>query len=229
MLVVLIKAVLVFIIVLFCVRLMGKRQLSEMQPFELVIMLIIADIASIPLSDPSVPFYGGIVPIIALTFLHIFISILSRKSLFVRRIVSGRPILVIDKQGINYKNLKRMNVSMHDLIEAIRSNGNVDINQIEYAIFETNGKICVVEKPEDPANPSPALLPLTLIVDGKWNNKGLDQAKIKKPSIEKQLKKNKIHRIKDILYMDVRQDGTAYVSPKASSYFTLDLKTRGEW
>jgi len=229
MLVVLIKAVLVFLLVLFCVRLMGKRQLSEMQPFELVIMLIIADVACIPLSDPSVPFYGGIVPIIVLTFLHIMISFFSRKSLRLRRIVNGSPIIVIDKDGINYKNLQRMNINMHDLIEAFRSSGYSDINTIEYAIFETNGKLCVIEKASDPTEPTPALLPLTLMVDGKWNNEGLKEADIRQEQAEKLLRKNKIRRLKEVLYMDIRQDGVVYVSPKNSKYFTDKLKVRGSW
>jgi len=229
MLVVLIKAILVFLIVLFCVRLMGKRQLSEMQPFELVIMLIIADVACIPLSDPSIPFYGGIVPIIVLTFLHIMISFFSRKSLRLRRIVNGSPVIAIDKNGINFKNLKRMNINMHDLIEAFRSSGYSDINQIEYAIFETNGKLCVIEKESDPSESVPALLPLTLMVDGKWNNEGLKEAGIEAAAAEKLLRKNRISNLKDVLYMDIRQDGVVYVSPKSSPYFLGKLKVGGSW
>jgi len=229
MLVVLIKAVLVFLLVLFCVRLMGKRQLSEMQPFELVIMLIIADVACIPLSDQSIPFYGGIVPIIVLTFLHIMISLISRKSLFVRRMVSGRPVIAIDKDGINFTNLKRMNINMHDLIEALRSSGYPDFNTIEYAIFETNGKICVIEKETDPTQSVPALLPLTLAVDGKWNPEGFKKARIKIPQADAFLKKNKIKEVKDILYMDIRQDGVVYVSPKTAPYFTGKLSPKGQW
>jgi len=200
-----------------------------MQPFELVIMLIIADVACIPLSDPSVPFYGGIVPIIVLTFLHIMISFFSRKSLRLRRIVNGSPIIAIDKDGINYRNLQRMNINMHDLIEAFRSSGYSDINTIEYAIFETNGKLCVIEKECDPTEPVPALLPLTLLVDGKWNIEGLREADVKQEQAEKLLKKNKIRSLKEVLYMDVRQDGLAYVSPKRGRYFTGKLKVGAEW
>jgi len=200
-----------------------------MQPFELVIMLIVADVACIPLSDPSVPFYGGIVPIIVLTFLHIMISFFSRKSLKLRRIVNGSPIIAIDKDGINFKNLQRMNINMHDLIEAFRSSGYSDINEIEYAIFETNGKLCVIEKESDPTKPVPALLPLTLMVDGKWNNEGLKEADVRQEQAEKLLKKNRIRSLKEVLYMDIRQDGLVYVSPKNAPYFTDKLKTSGEW
>lgn len=229
MLLVLIKAVIIYFLVFFCVRLTGKRQLGEMQPFELIVMLMLADLAAIPISEPSVPIYYGIVPIIALTFFSIIISLIARKSLLARRIISGKSIIVIDKGAVSYKNLKRMNLNMHDLLEAIRSGGYPDINTIEYAIFETNGKLCVIEKETDPTQPVPALLPLILIVDGKYDERNLQLTGIKHQEINVMLKKNGIINIKDVLYMDVRQDGTAYISSKNGEFFTENLKIRGDW
>ena len=126
MLVVFIKSVVIFVIVFLCIRLMGKRQIGEMQPMELVITLIIAEIACIPINDPYIPFYSGIVPILTLTFLHILLSFVARKSQKVRRLLSGKPMLVINKDGIVYENLKKLNINMSDLIEAIRTSGYVD-------------------------------------------------------------------------------------------------------
>src|SRR5690606_28857737 len=130
------KAVIIYFFVLICIRITGKRQLGEMQPFELVIMLMIADLAAIPINDPYLPFYSGIIPIIALTFLSIIISLITRKSLRMRRLIDGKSVIVIERGAINHKNLKKLNMNMHDLLEAIRSEGKFDINSIQYAIVE---------------------------------------------------------------------------------------------
>ena len=227
MLIVFIKSAIVFFVVLIAVRLMGKRTLSEMQPFELVITLIIAEVACIPINDPYIPFYSGIIPIITLAFLEIIFSFLSRKSLWARQIISGKAMIVIDKNGINYANLKQMNMNVHDLLETVHSSGYMDINEIEYAIIETNGKMSVVERMTDPTKPTPALLPLILIVDGKWNEESLKLAGTSENAVNVVLRKNGIKGQKDVLYADVRQDGTMYVSPKKSKYFTAKLAISG--
>lgn len=230
MLIVLIKSVIIFLVVFIAVRLMGKRQIGEMQPLELVITLVIAEIACIPINDPYIPFYAGIVPIVTLTFMHIFLSFLSRKSKGLRKVLSGSSVIVIDKQGINYQNLKKLNINMDDLIEAIRTSGYVDINEIEYAIIETNGNMCVVEKSKNPMDVMPALLPLELIVDGKWNSQNLNTAKITQNDVTKVLQKYNIKKENEILYADIRQDGTLYVSPKVGKYFTEQIKLKGaDW
>ena len=227
MLVVFIKSVITFFLVLIVVRLMGKRQLGEMQPFELVITFIIAEVACIPMNDPYIPFYYGIVPIITLGVLHLVISLIARKSIVARRIISGRSVLAIDKNGINYENLKKMNMNVNDLIEAVRSSGYMDFSEIEYAIFETNGKVCVVEKECDPTQPKPAYLPLSLLVDGKFDIKNLSTAGVDESKINRVFFENGIKSPKEVLYADVRQDGTLYVSPKKGKCFTEKIKIAG--
>ncbi len=230
MLVVLIKSVVIFFIVFIAIRLMGKRQLGEMQPMELVITLVIAEIACIPINDPYIPFYSGIVPIITLTFLHITLSFIARKSAKVRRLLSGRSVLVMDKNGINYENLKKLNINMDDLIEAVRTAGYMDFNEIEYAIIETNGNMCVVEKAKDPTAVTPALLPVAIIIDGKWNEENMKMSGLSQSAVVKELRAHNIKRESEILYADVRQDGTLYVSPKSGKYFTAKVKLKGmEW
>ena len=108
MFVVFLKSVITFIVVFFVIRLMGKRQLGEMQPFELVITLIIAEVACIPMNDPYIPIYYGLIPIFTLATLHILLSLLSRKSIKARKVLSGSSVIVIDKSGINYANMKKM-------------------------------------------------------------------------------------------------------------------------
>ncbi len=227
MLIVFIKTFIIFVIVLIAVRLMGKRTLSEMQPFELVTTLIIAEVACIPINDPYIPFYSGIIPIVTLCFLEVVLSFISRKSLWARRMMSGRAMIVIDKNGINYENLKKMNMNVHDLIETVHSSGYMDINEIEYAIIETNGKMSVVERMSDPTAPTPALLPLVLIVDGKMNGDNLKTAGTTETAINVALRKHGVKSSKDVLYADIRQDGMMYVSPKKSKYFTAKVGISG--
>lgn len=226
MLVVFFKSVIVFFVVFIIVRLMGKRQLGEMQPFELVITLIIAEVACIPMNDPYIPFYAGLVPIITLAFLQVMISTLARKSLAVRRVISGSSIIVIDKNGINYSNLKKMNINVNDLIEAARSSGYMDLMEIAYAIFETNGNLCAIEKPKN-GNERP-LLPLALIVDGKIEEQNFRLAGISEQQVLSLIKRNGIKRLRDVLYMDVRQDGTVYIAPKEQKYIVARLSVKGE-
>lgn len=227
MLNVMIKSIIVFFVVLFVIRLMGKRQLGEMQPFELVVTLIIAEVACIPMNDPYIPFYYGIVPIITLAFLHILFSFLSRKSMIVRKVLSGRSVIVIDKDGINYENLKRMNLNINDLIEAVRTSGYIDLSTVAYAIFETNGKLCVVEKPSDPTQPQPALLPIEVVVDGNFHDRNLQTAGLEKTALENVFTENGL-TLKDVLYADVRQDGNLFVSPKYASAFTANVELSNE-
>lgn len=223
MLVVFLKSVITFFLILIIVRLMGKRQIGEMQPFELVITLIIAEVACIPMNDPYIPFYAGIIPIITLAFLEILLSALARKSLWARKFMSGSAVIVIDKDGINYENMRKLNLNMNDLIEAARSGGYVDFNQIAYAIFETNGKLSVIEKPKDSSEPEPAFFPLTLVVDGEWEENNLAVAGIAKDDVSNLLNRHGFGKMKQILYMDIRQNGLVYIAPKNQKYFTDNL------
>ncbi len=229
------KSIITFAVVFFVIRLMGKRQIGEMQPFELVITLIIAEVACIPMNDPYIPLYYGLIPIITLATLHIVLSFISRKSVKARKLLSGSSIIVVDKTGIIYDNLQKMNMNMDDLVEAVRAAGYVDFTQIAYAIFETNGKLCVVEKEQQQSEQSQdgeesqsqeALLPLELVVDGKINEENMALSGARRSEIESVLKEKHL-KISDILYCDVRQDGNAYFSPKKSNAFCSRLAITG--
>lgn len=240
MFVVFLKSVITFIVVFFVIRLMGKRQLGEMQPFELVITLIIAEVACIPMNDPYIPLYYGLIPIFTLATLHILLSLLSRKSIRARKVLSGSSVIVIDKTGIKYDNMKKMNMNIDDLIEAVRTAGYVDFSQIAYAIFETNGKLVVVEKEQEQQQqsekngknaqsqeqPQQTLLPLELVVDGKYIEENMNLSGTGKSEIERVLGENGL-KLKDILYADVRQDGNAYFSPKRKPAFCSSINISG--
>ena len=144
----LLRSIIIYVCVLAVIRLMGKRQVGEMQPFEFVITLIIADLACIPMAELSVPLVHGIVPIVTLMILHFLICFFARKLQFVRYILTGRPAIVINPNGINYKELKELNMTLDDLIELMRGCNVFKIEEIAYAIIETNGNLCVIKKSE---------------------------------------------------------------------------------
>lgn len=225
---VLIRAVVIFFVVLVMIRLMGKRQIGEMQPFELVITLIIAEIACIPMSDVAIPLTHGIVPILTLFILHFLLSFLARKSLVLRRAISGNPMIVIDTNGVNYENLKKMNMNINDLIEALRSGGDFNLEQIRYAIFETNGKLCVVKyegcdtpvRDDMKLKAEPSVLPMSLLVDGKFIKENLCAARMTAPDLAKILHAHGENNYKKVALVTIDNNGKLYIQPRNGKYKT---------
>ena len=229
MLVILFKTIIIALLVFFFLRLMGKRQIGEMQPFELVITLILAEVACLPMNDPSIPLYSGIVPIITLSFLHVLITFISQKSLLFRRVFDGSSVIVIDRGNIAYKNLRKMNMNMNDLIESARSGGYPDLSAIEYAIVETNGNLSVIEKPTSGKIEGDALFPMPLIIDGSRIRKNFVSAEVSDAQVNVLLKKNGIKNDKRVLYLDVRQNGNIYMAVKGNGTVYGKLQTGGGW
>ena len=118
-----VRAIIIYLVVLFLYRLMGKRQLGQMQPFELVLTLIIADLATIPMAEVSVPVLHGIIPLLTLVLLHFILTFLSSISNKFATFLSGKPVIVINPEGLDYKALKNLNLSVDDVFEAIRGCG----------------------------------------------------------------------------------------------------------
>ena len=149
MFIVFLRVIIIYITVLIFLRLMGKRQIGEMQPYEVVITLIIADLATLPMSDTNIPLLNGILPLAILVLIHFILTLITRKSTRLRRFLSGKPIIVISPNGIEYQSLKDLNMSIDDIMEMIRQNGYYSLDQIQYAIIETNGKISIISTPEN--------------------------------------------------------------------------------
>ena len=173
MFVIFLRVLIIYITVLVFLRLMGKRQIGEMQPYEVVITLIIADLATVPMSDTNIPLFNGILPLAVLVLVHYVITLLTRKNIKIRRFMSGRPVVVISPNGIEYKALKELNMNIDDLLESIRQCNYYSFDQILYAIIETNGKMSVI--PTSACSPTtaqdfniqnpPAKLPHVIISD----------------------------------------------------------------
>lgn len=229
------RCFIIYIIVLFVFRLMGKRQLGELQPFEFVITLIVADLATMPMADTGIPLIHGVVPLITLLLIHFAISVLIRKSIFFRKVISGKPVIIISPQGIEYENLKKLNLNLNDIQESLRTLNYYNFDDIEYAIVETNGKITVIPKVgstpptcEDlQINKPENRLIMILISDGKLVKENLEVAKIDENFLLRQLKKIGENKIKDILVFTLDNDGNMYIQPKNKPYVTLKTTFEG--
>ena len=231
----LIRSIIIYLFVFVAVRLMGKRQIGEMQPFELVITLIIADLACIPMAEMAVPLSHGIIPILTLVVLHYFICLFSRKSTFVRHLFCGRPAIVVSPKGINYEELKRLNMNIDDLVEGMRGCDIFNFDEIAYAVIETNGKMAILpKKAYSPATcadvgvtkPKSAL-PIAIIMDGKLQSENIQLAQISTQFVWDCLKKAKVSKIKNVILMTLDNNGKVFLQPHNKSYVTLDTNFDG--
>ena len=143
-----VRTVIIYVLVLIVMRFMGKREIGQMQPFELVISIMIADLASTPMAETGIPILYGIIPILGLLFMHIIISVLNIKSVKMRGIICGKPRILIDKGKIDETALIKENFTINELQERLRVNNVNNITDVEYAILETSGQISVILKSE---------------------------------------------------------------------------------
>ncbi len=224
MLTIIFRAIIIYIIVLFVFRVMGKRQIGQMQPFELVITLIIADLATIPMAEISVPVLHGIVPLLTLVIMHFVISLIVKLSPMVAGFVSGKPVIVINPKGIDYKAMKQLEISVDDLFEAIRGQGYFAIEQVQYAIMETTGKISVMPKSEfAPVTNSDmsldieeSFIPINLISEGKLMKDNFSIANVTEERIIQFVKKktNSHVKIKNVLLLTFEKSGNIFLQMK---------------
>ena len=197
MLITFIRAVILYIVVLIVMRLMGKREIGQLQPFELAISIMIADLAAVPMAELGIPITNGIIPILALLVMYMIISLLNMKSVNFRKVISGQPSLLIYRGKIDEKILKRERITINELQERLRVDNIFNLSDVEYAILETNGQVTVIQKPEKrnlmPQDfniiPEYEGIPYDLIIDGKIMEENLKSIGRDKNWLEKQLKK----------------------------------------
>lgn len=174
MLITFVRAIILYIIVLVVMRLMGKREIGQLQPFELAISIMIADLASIPMTELGIPITNGIIPILGLLSMHLIISILNMKSIRFREVICGKPSILIYRGKIDEDVLKKERFTLNELEERIRGNNIYSLGDVEYAILETNGQVTVIPKPskrnaipEDfNIEPDYEGIPYDLVIDG---------------------------------------------------------------
>ena len=148
MLIAIVRTLILYIFIITALRLMGKRQISDMQPSELVVTLVVSDIASLPMQNTSQPLLSGMIPVMVLVGLEILTSVLMMKSRTVRKLVCGNPVVVIEDGRLLQKQMKRLRMTNSDLMEQLRQQNVFSLNDVQYCIVETNGALSILEKPE---------------------------------------------------------------------------------
>ena len=235
MFIILFRVLIIYVIVLVYLRIMGKRQVGEMQPFELVITLMMADIATLPMTQTSMPLLFSLIPLTMLVLVHFVVCFLSRKSITMRKIINGRPVVVISPKGVELKALQELNMTFDDLMQGLRSLGVYKLEDVSYVLVETNGTLSVIQKTEVlPASnkdlkikTKPASLPLILISCSKMIEKNIKIAEIDEKFLQNIYEKIKVKSYKDILILTLNAFGDVYVQPKNGIAQTLKTNYNG--
>lgn len=215
MIAILIRSVLLVCFAILAMRLMGKRQIGQLQPFELVIAIMIADLASTPMASLDIPLWHGVVPLMITVALHQLFTLLSLKSQRLRAFFSGRPTVVIRDGKINHKALEKLCFNLNDLLEELRTGGVLTPTEVGTAIMETSGKISVFPKSQHrPVTPQDLGLetgyegiPLTLVMDGRLQKSNLPLCGRDEAWLMKHLKRLGFSRMQDVLLCYLDTDG----------------------
>lgn len=215
------RTIILYIVVTVAIRLMGKRQIGDMQPNELVITLLISEIAAIPLQDTQQPMFIGVAAIFVLVFLEIVISILALKSFSVRKLLNGKSVVVIKNGVIDQQAMRNVRMTVVDLIEQLRGQNVFNIADVAFAVLEVNGNLSVLlKKDAQPVSVKDAKLklpddsfPLPVISDGKIVYESLKALEIKPQKLYKLLK-HKTTSVKQIFLMTLDRDGNHTIIKK---------------
>lgn len=221
MLIVFIRGIIVYIIVIFATRAMGKRQLGELSPSELVITILISNIATLSMEDPAMPMITGIIPILTLVCLDILASFAALKSRKLRQLISGKPKVIISNGVIDQSVLAELRFTVDDVLASLRTNGIFDVTQVQYAVVETTGTISVLQKADElPLTPktlntpeAPADPPQVVISDGDLVKGRQLRGNITEEELLKALKKKHLEP-GDVLLCLVYADKQLKIIPK---------------
>ena len=209
-----IRTIILYICVVTAMRVMGKRQLGELQPSEFVIALMISELASIPISEKDIPLYHGIIPIAALVFLELVFSVLVIKSELMRKIITGSPVQIIKDGKLLMKRLSHLRICIDDVMEQLRLAGYSSISEIDSAIIETNGQLSVVPKEESRPvicsdlnlSPQQTHVPHTIISDGVLRKRNLEAVGINEKWLKKKLARYNITDYSQVAFLSVTDE-----------------------
>ena len=178
------RTIVLYLVLILVIRLMGKRQIGQMEPSEFVVTMLVANLAAIPMQDGAIPLFSGLVPILTVLGVELVLSFLSLKSILVRKLLCGKPVILVENGNILQNNLRKTNVTLDELTGHLRDKGVLDLEAVQYAILETNGNLSVFPYPKHmPASAKDAgikassqFIPLTIISDGYLSEDNLQKA-----------------------------------------------------
>ncbi len=192
------RTIALYLVLIFSIRLMGKRQIGQMEASEFVVTMLVANLASIPMQDSAIPLYSGLVPILVVLGMELTLSGLILRSVVLRRFFCGKPVILIENGNILRENLQRTRVTLDELTGHLRQKDVLDIRTVQYAILETDGSLSVFPYPKErPATAKEAgiaagkqYLPMTIIEDGYLSKENLQKAKKSRQWLQKILSAN---------------------------------------
>ena len=226
MLILIFRAFFLYIFVIIVMRMMGKREIGQLQPYELAITLIISELVTLPMENNGIPLVSGIIPVLVITFTQMLLSFVTTKSQFMQDLISGTYTIIIENGNLIEKNMIKQKYTIVELLEQLRLNGVAKISDVQYAILETSGQLSVILKePKRPVtaeqmniNTSYEGLPINLILDGKLVTSNIDGIKITEKEVKEFLKTN-----------GVKLDEVFYLSVDAQKEYYLQRKEKDQW
>ena len=221
---IMVRTVIVFLVLLIIMRLMGKRQIGEMQPFELVITLLISELACIPMADASVPLLYGIVSVVTIFVLHELVTLIDLKGKPFKALLSGKPGVVVNKNGIDAYELKRNRLDVSDLIESLRTAGYFSLDSIDYALYESNGTFSALPKKD--YEEKQTSLPLVILSSGKFDEKNLQFSGLSVEFFRGILHGQGVKE-KDVLVLTADGTGKLYLQENGKKYRTMQVEYPG--
>ncbi len=218
----LIRSVILYGIVVGIYRFMGKRQVGELQPSELVLAIMISDVASVPMQSVGMPLVSGIIPVLTLMFIEITLSFVAQKSEKLRKVITGAPSLIIAEGKLQVDEMERLRFNIDDLMEQLRNNGYFDVGEIAFAVLETNGNLSVM--PKERYRPvtlgdmdislKKAEFTFNLIKDGVLDKDALEKLGRDENWLAGELKKNKISGIQKVFLLCADKNGITFIQRK---------------
>lgn len=218
----LVRTVILYILIIAGIRLMGKRQVGELEPSELVLSLIIADLASVPMQDFGIPLLAGVVPILALLAMTMILSVLTMRSVRFRALLCGRPSIIIRDGKVDQREMARNRLTVDELLEELRGQGYTDPSGVKYAILETNGQLSVLpfasQKP--PTAQQLGLdaeqweLPVVVVSDGRLLEHNLTQLGRDRAWLDKRLEERGCSDPRQVFLLLADRDGKVYLTRK---------------
>ncbi len=216
-----IRTVIIFLSLFIVMRLMGKRQIGEMQPYELVITLVISDLACIPMADNSIPLLYGIIAILTVYLLHQAVCLIDLNFRSAKTVLSGSPSIVLNKNGIDDTQLKKNNLDVYDLIESLRVKGYFALDAVDYALYEAEGMFSALPKKD--YEKAQSSLPVVIVDEGKFAPENLERTGRDEAYYLDVLKKEGCKDLSQVFVMTVDGDGKAYLQLVGQKYKVLHL------
>jgi len=217
-----IRTVILYIVVVTALRIMGKRQIGELEPSELVVTILVSELAAIPMQDLGIPLFAGVIPIITLISLEIIVSFLCLKSRKLRRLLNGQAAIIIRSGKLDREKMKQMRLTTDEVMEALRQQNIGSVSELKYGLIEPNGQLSYVYKPEyQPVNakmmgiqPEDAGLPMIVVSDGRIVETNLRHLGKTREEIEKRIQKAHIPDVSQVFLMTLDDSGNEFIQKK---------------